>query len=247
MRHSAIIAAIVLTVVGSDVGKTETPVANEVPLGISERGSVHSRPDRITINVPVMASAETAAAARAANQAIVDKLIRDLLAQGLDRDAVQLAPTGGAAFGFVGNEAYDPDNPVAPNLPGASTKRRTATSLLQIKLHDQAGIETVRRVLDLDDQAMAGPPQLALADDGDARRQAATVAIAKARADADAYAASVGMRVSRMTRVSNYGPAGSGDNYTTVADNIMAMAQGQTTSDVTTSATVWIDFMMVPR
>ena len=89
-------------------------------------------------------------------------------------------------------------------------------------------------------------------DDGPARRQARANAIAAARADADAYAASLNMRVARMVRVTERTEvdfwslmSGGGEAMATaMAAQMSGAADGR---EVPTFIRLGVDFILVPR
>ncbi|MEO7690211.1 MAG: SIMPL domain-containing protein [Sphingomonas sp.] len=216
----------------------------EVLLQVSAMGSVHNPADDITITIPITASSSTAIAARAANQAVIDRLKRALIAKGIDPNAISLAPMNSPRIGFIGNET-DMSGFPSQGLNMAQN-RKTANSVLQVKLSETAGIRTVRDVLDAQDQGMVGAPAFSLKDDRAAHQAAVKDAIAKARADAESYAAALGLHVVSITRVSNQGPEGAfPEAYLAVMRTMTG--QGGESDDVVTEARVWIDFKLAPR
>ena len=217
----------------------------EVLLQLSARGSVHNPADLITINIPISAWGNTAIAARAADQAIIDRVKHALVARGIDPNAITLAPMNGARMGFIGNEE---DMPVvaSPQGLGATLNRKTAQAMLQVKLSDPARAQIVRDVLDSENQAMAGAPTFSLKDDRIAHRAAIADAIARARSDAEAYAAALGLHVVGIIRVSNQDQATQdAESYADMMRQMMG--QGESSNDVVTQARVSIDFRLAPR
>jgi uncharacterized protein YggE len=238
--------------VAAPAGATQTapdPAAlhqatGEVLLQVSAMGSVHNPADDITITIPITASSNTAIAARAANQAVIDRIKRALVAKGIDPNAISLAPMNSPRIGFIGNEV-DMSGFPSQGVDMAQN-RKTANSVLQVKLSNRAGIRTVRDVLDAEDQGMAGAPAFSLKDDRAAHQAAVKDAIAKARAEAESYAAALGLHVVGITRVSNQGPEGANPEAYLAVMRAMN-GQGGESDDVVTEARVWIDFKLAPR
>ena len=230
--------------VPTDTGSARV-APGEVLLQLSARGSVHSPADLITINIPISASGDTAIAARAADQATLDRVKHALVAKGIDPNAITLAPMNATRIGFIGNEG---DYPAAasPEGPGAALNRKTAQAMLQVKLSDPARVQIVRDVLDSENQAMAGAPTFSLKDDRIAHRAAIADAIARARSDAEAYAAALGLHVVGIIRVSNQDQATQdAESYADMMRQMMG--QGEGSNDVVTQARVSIDFRLAPR
>jgi uncharacterized protein YggE len=201
--------------------------------------------DLITISVPITGRAETAAAARAANGAAITALTEALVKHGIDRRAITMLPAS-ARFGFVGNEASDPEMASPPRDMAAMMARKTASSTLRIRLADPAMVSRVQDALDDQNQAMMGAPFYSLRDERTAKAAAIEDALTKVRQDADAYAASLGLRVERITSVSNYG-----DATPTMADvdfftRMMSGAQDDRANSVTTRTQIWVNFVLTP-
>jgi uncharacterized protein YggE len=93
------------------------------------------------------------------------------------------------------------------------------------------------------------PPDYELADDRAARRAAKADALAKAKEEADAYAAMLGMRVSRLLRVGERGAADMTDPSEILAYVKAARAGGGVTDErkVETTVRLAVDYALVPR
>jgi uncharacterized protein YggE len=220
---------------------------DEVLLQISATGSSQNRADAITMLVPIHTSGESASAARAANKAKIESLKKALVAHGVEAGTVSLIQPQ-MPFGFVGNAAaFDLAEPDTSAVLAAAAHKKSAESLGQISLTDPAMVGAVREVVDAEDQGMAGAPVYALKDDKAARGAANADAIARARQQAEASAAALGMQVARITRVSNYGqPVSEHADYATVTRMMMG-ARGGAGDQVVTEARVWVDFILKPR
>lgn len=217
----------------------------EVLLQISANGSSRDKADTVTILVPISTTGATASAARAANEASIERLKKALVARGVPAGSASVVPMQGS-FGFIGNETANLDL-----LPGtafaAAGREKSARSLIQIILTNPAMMSAVRAALDAENQAMTGPPVYALKDDRPASAAASADAIAKARRQADLSAAALGLRVARIVRVSNYGEqTNEVPDYESMARMMMG-ARADEGDQVVTRARVWIDFVLQPR
>jgi uncharacterized protein YggE len=219
-----------------------------VELKISAAGQSVKPADYVTVYVPISTNGDTAPAARAANSAAIATLTSALVAHGVDRDAITLLPPSGR-MGFVGNEAYDlSDGPLVPQAMTATmARKKSASSIVRIRLTNITLFDRVREVLDQQNLATLGAPLYALDDDRAAKNAAVAEAIGKAKQDAEAYAVPLGLRVERITSVSNYGDAAS---VVPDANFIMQMVMGTqdvAPGSVTTRVQVWVNFVLSSR
>lgn len=147
-------------------------------------------------------------------------------------------------MGFISEPPTDEDG--APLPWKAAMSKKTAQSLLRVKLNDPSQIEIVREVLDAENEAMAGAPVLSLKNEQPAKRKAIADAVAKARAEAEIYAAAFGMRVLRVSRISNEGLSPGEPGYAALMQ-MMAAQNGPDANDVSTDVTMSVDFVLVAR
>jgi uncharacterized protein YggE len=90
-------------------------------------------------------------------------------------------------------------------------------------------------------------PVFSLAEPAPAERLARRAAVEAARLEAETYAEALGMRVSRVLRVSERGEFDSdGSNYITVTGSRVRRTPIEP-GELTTSIRVWIDYAMLPR
>jgi hypothetical protein len=166
---------------------------------------------------------------------------------GVPDAAITVLPPGTTRIGFIGNEAFDDDEPNpagAAALLAMARRRKFATVGVQIELTDLTPLAAVRQLLLEREDVAAQPPTLSLRDDTAARRAAVAQAIAKARAEAEAYAGALGLRVARIGRV--FDPTATADQPQIWAQ-MLAQMNGGTGSDVVTEARVGMDVVLVPR
>jgi uncharacterized protein YggE len=212
------------------------------------RGSVHSRPDIATFRIMINRQGTTGAIARAAATAASADLTSKLVTAGVNRSSIRVTPGRSAQIGFVGNEAYAPD--VGGDTPGlqavltptATRPRRTASTLLEVDVTDMAKLAAVRTIIEEQDGTITLPPTLALRDERAARREAIAIAFAKARENADAYAAANGMRVVRVVRIYD---TSTGSNQREDFAQMMSLMSGGGSDQVVTDVQVGMDAIMV--
>ncbi|SEM80958.1 Uncharacterized conserved protein YggE, contains kinase-interacting SIMPL domain [Sphingomonas gellani] len=211
-------------------------------------GLVRSRPEIALFRLTVTGRADDAGAARAACEAALHDLRTKLRSVGVPDAAVTVLPAQTAQIGFIGNEAYSDDD--APNPAAAAPlmamdkQRKVVTVGVQIELTDMSRLASVRQLLMGRDDVVAQPPTLSLRDDTAARRSAIAQAIAKAKAEADAYSVPLGLRVSRIIRV--FDPAATSEQPQ-VWSQMTAIMNGSNGNEVITDARVGMDVVLAPR
>jgi uncharacterized protein YggE len=105
----------------------------------------------------------------------------------------------------------------------------------------------VQELLDQKDAVTLESPLFELSDNRAARSAAIADAIQKARLDADAYAAALGMRVSRLTRVKDQNAQASPfGNYAELVEKMVQQKSGPR-GKVETDVNVVIEFALAPR
>lgn len=226
---------------------SDLPGPGETAFHIAARGKALRKPNRITLNVPIQKSADTAIAARAANQAAINRLKSALTAVGVSQTAIVMKQPSG--FGFVGNEALADEEGgggTVMHVMSPATKR-TASSLVEIQLVDSAQVAKATEVLDEQDLAIVGTPRSSLVDDSEAKDAAIKDALANARRDADSYARALGLVVKRIVRVSNDCTIGSDDYRSMFTQWSAFMGGGQEGYMVETQATACIDVLAVAK
>jgi uncharacterized protein YggE len=223
-----------------------------VKLRIATTGSTSSRADKVTILVQLSSRAATTTAARQENDALAARLTAALVARGVPRAAITTLPRSGR-LGIIGNAAAaDPDELPPAALAGMAgmagmAGQTWAFSTVRVTLSDPGLITAVRDVLDAQGLAMDIGPHLALQDDRAAKRTATAKAIAAARAEADVYAETLGLKVAAITSVSNVGENNFGRPDPDMFLNMM-LGGGEGGGDtVVTSVPVWVDFDLAPR
>lgn len=154
------------------------------------------------------------------------------------------AAAGAAAVCFAADAGSETCRLAAPKVRYSATSLITISDLAQIEkaqvVAGEAGVPTYR---------FNSGTHYYTADPAAAAKAAREQAIAKARKDADDYAASLGYHVVRMTRVSNASPSlGMRDLHSIVGyANTAPSRLNPSYFGSATYATVGIDFVIVPN
>jgi hypothetical protein len=148
-------------------------------------------------------------------------------------------------LGFVGNETIES---VMNSVDQSAAKQKRLSSLaVTVTFTDLLLLRRVQDFLDKKDVVTLESPLFELSDGRAARRAAIADALQNARADAEAYAASLGMRVSRLTGVQDQSAQASpfGDS----AEVFQRMMQQKTLprGKVETDVRVTVEFALAPR
>lgn len=213
----------------------------EVLLETGAEGSVRTPADRVSLMVTLRASAATNAAARTALARGEARVVAAARSAGVAADDISEFYAQGP-FGMVGNQA----------MAGASARQaegeRMARKVLEIRVRDRAQVEPLRAALEAAGEGDVADPVYSLADDAAARQAARDQGLAHARAEADAYARSLNMRVGRIVRLSDRPTA-----ETASIDMMQSMFQRMTgrmggpDPMVETNVRVSVDFALVPQ
>jgi uncharacterized protein YggE len=227
-----------VAVAGQNVPITLAP--GEVLIQVEASGEARNRPDVMAINAGVVTTGRTAKAALAANNVLANRLLEAVRAQGVAPKDVQteelsvrpqFAKTDEERASDEGRSAqivgYVATNSVALTLRDLSKAPDIVDALFE------AGANNVRG------------PDFSLSDPAPAQRDARRAAVAAARTQADEYAAALGMRVSRVLRVSERGTfQQEGGQSITVTGSRIPRSPVEP-GEITTRITVWIDYAMV--
>ena len=240
-----LIGSMAIIAVGQAGARAQGPGlrSGEVPLHIVARGETTSRADRIVVPVTVTGRGSTVAEARASAEATAAQVQAALVAAGVDRAAITVQPSGGGRVSM-----FDPMR-LAATMAGNTAGHvpsHTDTVSMQVTATDRVGLDRVTRALANQEQAQAGTPVASLRDEATARRAAVAAAVARARQDADDYAAALGMRVVRVTSASN--AAGLTDGIEAVAQSFRDLENRDRAPDtVVTRATSVVDYALAPH
>jgi uncharacterized protein YggE len=207
----------------------------EILLKVKGKGMQRSTPDVATIVVAIATTGVDAAAARASDQTVIDKLKADMRSLGIDQTAITMLSV--ATVQAMG----DPDLiEVPPSRDAKQPPRYYANSALQLRL-DMAKLARLRTLLQDRKELRLMPAVYALLDDSSARRAAIDQALAKARIDAAIYAKAMNMRVDRVI-----GIADSPDMFDLKESFARMTGAGLMPDAVQTKATLELDVILKP-
>jgi uncharacterized protein YggE len=213
-----------------------TLAPGEVLLEVRATGTHLSRSDTLVLVIPVVSRGATPGGARRKAADAANAIVSAASGAGVSAAAVRILPPP-SRVGFVGNEAFEH---MAQMTEGQTPNFVART--VEVSLTDIAQVERVRgRIEQAVPDARIGDPELRLADPSAAQSAARANAIKLARAQADDYARTLGLRVARILRI--FVPPD--------MDEMMAMVrqmQGRTAPEghVETSEAVRIEFALGP-
>jgi len=180
---------------------TQPLAAGEVLLEVNALGFVTTRADRATLGFNITGSGETEAAARAAAERNVAEVRAMLRTQGVADADIRVQPITAYADSMVAMEA----NAMSMDMTDTNTPEpapsASANAQTEITVRNVDRVPAIQAALMERGFFAVSGAAYALNDDSVPRRQARAQAVQKARADAEAYAASLNMRVVRVVRV----------------------------------------------
>ena len=234
---------------------TTQPLAQgEVLVEINALGLVSTRADRATLTLTVSGSGETEARARAEAERNAGEVRALLRGQGVADADISLLPVSSYTTDVMTMEnsvdvADDTNANATGDVPTAPTA--TANAAVEVVFRNVARVPAVQAALAQRGFFAVQAPVYMLTDDSAARRQARTLAMRNARADAEAYAAAINMRVARVVRVTErlgLDLLGMMVSESQIVANLFSVAAMRTTGpDVQTMVTVGVDFALAPR
>lgn len=197
-----------------------TPVATqalapeEVLVEVGAIGTATTRADLATINVRVRAAAATDEGAAAALRARLQRIVVAARQAGVPVAGIgQTEPDAmpdDVAFDIDANMATDAQTAAGETPPrtAPAPPQRHVTAMVTVNVTDIARVPAVRAALvraygdEGTEYGNVSEPVFTLVNADAARRAARAQALASVRADAEAYAAALNLRVARMVRVS---------------------------------------------
>jgi uncharacterized protein YggE len=235
-----------LAQVSSPVVERPTSVlaSGEIPLEVAAKGTSINVADKATIVLNLRCSAETSVEAKKLVRERADSLSRDLAGIGVPTQNIAIDDPA-TRLGFVGNEAIE--SVMNAGEQGTAKPKRWSSLAVTVTFTDLSLLGRVQNFLDQKDAITLESPLFELSDARAARRAAIADALQNARTDAEAYAASLGMRVSRLTGVRDQDAQASpfGDS----AEIFQKMMQQKTAprGKVETDVRVTVEFALAPR
>lgn len=249
MRLVALGLALALAAVPAAV-QAQAPLAQgELLLELGSIGTATVPADLATLTVHIGGRGETEAAAGAE----IDARYRRVIAAARQAGVPAAAITEGARSQIADVRTFDAmeippseGRPAAPPPPSHFASRSAV-----VRVTDMARVDAIRGALiaAAETEPSNAMPVYSLTDSRAARQTARAQALAAVRADAEAYAASLGMRVARIVRVSERTGVGLlphllGDP--TLPRRLFGPGENRD-PNVTVLAVVGVDFALAPR
>jgi len=251
MRLSAGIGLTLLLVAGT-VASAQNPVATvplavgEVLLELNNTGTAMARADSVEIGVYIPVEGADEDARTRQYRRAVDRISAAVRAAGGEITADELA-----SFDAMVNAVdIDINSTVDMNVGMDTVYPTSAGGFATVRLRNLARLDQLTRGI----QAAGGEinsTNYRVSDDSAARRQARDNAIAAARAEAESYAATLGMRVARIVRVTERTQVdffemmtGSGEAMNVAMAQMTGAMDGR---EIPTASRVGVDFILVPR
>lgn len=221
--------------------------AKEIPIEMAATGAAFLPADKATVVLSLRKTGATNREARANVRAFADQLTSELVALGISKASIDLQePTN--RLGFVGNEAVAEMMESMGQASTAPKRPVSATASLELTISDLALLPRLRGLIDQKDAIVMENPAYSLSDDRRGRNAAINDAIAKARLDADAYAAALGMKVDRVIGAKDQ--AAQASMFFPEYEKMFERFTGQSdvkSGMVKTSARVIVEFALSPR
>lgn len=244
MRLAGLATALALAALPAGVAAQDVPIAlnpGEVLLNVQASGNHMSRPDVMTVTAGVVTTAPTAREALTANSALANRLIDVVRSKGIEpRDARTAQLSVEPRFEELNRDGSERGNP--PRILGYVANNR-----LELRLRDLSRAPDIIEALFTAGANSVRGPQFSLADPAPAERLARRAAVEAARLEAETYAEALGMRLSRVLRVSERGSFEWDGNDQIVVTGSRISRPNIEPGELTTRITVWIDYAMVPR
>lgn len=242
MRLAGVAFAAVLAVAAASAAAQNAALElrpGETLLEVDATGTHASRPDVMRFEAGVVTTGRTAREASEANAALTRRLVDALRGAGIAASDVRTSNL--SLLARFNDRDQRSSEELEPRIVGY-----VARNSLEVRVRDVSRASAV-----LDSLVAAGGnevrgPYFSLADDTPARRSARQQAVAAARAEAEDYAAALGMRIARVLRVSERsGRVGEGSPIVVTGSRIAGTPIEP--GEIETEVRVWIDYALAPR
>ena len=219
----------------------------EVLLQVKGKGEHLARPDVMGVSAGVVTTGRTAKDALAANARLANRLLDAVRGSGIEpRDVrtsrLSVSPQFARAKGATtDDEDYDDEEASPRRITGYIARNR-----IDLRLRDLSKApEIINALFDAGANEVSGP-SFSLSDAAPALREARRDAVAEARKEAETYADAVGMKISRVLRVSERTSFEENEQEIIVTGSRIPTSPVEP-GELATHVTVWIDYAMVPR
>lgn len=218
-----------------------TPLGpDEVLLELQVTGVSTLPAEVTTVSIPITRVAATPSAARLALAAEAERVIAGARRAGIEGGDIRVVPRD-SPMGFLGPDA---EAMLAFSAEeGAQKRRHVHGASVEITLRDPSRYESLRNSVETAETAVPAP-LYSLRDPARGERAAKADGLRRARAEAEDFARSTGMRVGRLIRIN----AAQGGDYTAMATMMRMMRPGISASGtVETKSFLSVDFALLPE
>lgn len=243
MRLAGLAAALALAVlpaVGAAQNVAITLAPGEVLLKVEAEGEHLSRPDVMEITAGVVTTGRSAKEALSSNNVLANRLLAEVRQNGIAPRDVQTSELS-VTPQFASDDSDGGEEARVRRITGYVARNRLRIHLRELN----RASDIVSALFEAGANEVQGP-SFGLSDEAPALLAARRAAVAAARAEADSYADALGMRVSRVLRVSEERFETEGAQYITVTGSRVRPTPLEP-GEVATTVEVYIDYAMVPR
>lgn len=242
MRLAGLTAALALApaaVAAQDVAISLAPT--EVLLKVEADGEHFARPDMMGVTAGVVTTGRTAKEALAANATLANRLLAAVRASGIEPRDVQTSQLS-VSPQFERARAGGDEEEGVRRIIGYLARNR-----LELRLRDLTRAPDIINALFESGANEVSGPHFALQDPAPALKAARRAAVAEARGEAETYADALGMRITRVLRVSERQSFENEENGTIIVTGSRIPLSPVEPGEIRTRVEVWIDYAMVPR
>ncbi|MEO0501154.1 MAG: SIMPL domain-containing protein [Pseudomonadota bacterium] len=211
-------------------------------LQVQASGEARVAPDLATFDIGITTTGETAKAAIDGNSRVAVRIRDALEKEGVEARDIQTRSVN-VSPRFASRERGG-----IPTIEGY-----VANNSVAVRMRDLDRAPTIVDALFAAGANNVNGPRLTLEDDSEALAAARLDAVRNARAEADAYAAALGMRMVRVIRVSDSGPGQYDGPRPIIQTQSRAMDFAESApsppiagGELTSRAQIWIDYLIAP-
>ncbi|WP_164549738.1 SIMPL domain-containing protein [Altericroceibacterium xinjiangense] len=218
----------------------EVPAASGTLLQIEATGTARAAPDVMTVTAGIVTTGSTAIEALNRNDELAGRMIGAVKASGIPIGTLQTASLS-VNPRFAGNRNRDESEEQAPRITGYIARNSLEIELVQVA---QAS-ELIGLLFEAGANEIRGPV-FSLRNPTPVQRQAERAAVAAALHEAQNYADALGMKVSRVVRVSDRSFRSDERQMIVVTGSrigVTPIEPGEITSEVTVHA----EFLLQPK
>lgn len=236
---AALAASLSAPIAAQDVAISLAP--GEVLLKVEAEGEYLARPDVMGISAGVVTTGATAREALAANATMANRLLAAVRASGVEPRDVQTSQLA-VTPQFARERGGGDDDDRVRRITGY-----VARNSVLLRLRDlRKAPDIINALFEAGANEVRGP-SFSFQDPAPALKAARRDAVAEARGEADTYADALGMRISRVLRVSERQSfERDSEGYITVTGSRIP-ATPLEPGEISTRVRVWIDYAMAPR